>query len=58
MQIKQILFDSMDLNGECGQLVAKSISNDGILGLQECKITKPGYESFSVGFGNKQVIKL
>ena len=48
----------MDLNCECGQLVAKSISNDGILVLQECKITKLGYESFSVGLGNKQVIKL
>ena len=48
----------MDFNGECGQLVAKSISNDGRLTLQECKITKPGYESFSVGLGNKQVIKL
>ena len=48
----------MDLNDECGQLVAKSISNDGILRLQQCKITKPGYESFSVGLGNKQVIKL
>ena len=48
----------MDFNCECGQLVAKSISNDGRLGFQECKITKLGYESFSVGLGNKQVIKL
>ena len=58
MQIKEIWFNSMHLNCECGQLVAKSISNDGIFVLQECKITKPGYESFSVGLGNKQVIKL
>ena len=48
----------MDLNCECGQLVAKSISNDGRLELQEGKITKLGYESFSVELGNKQVIKL
>ena len=48
----------MDINCECGQLVAKCISNDGTLVLEECKITKPGYESFSVGLGNKQVIKL
>ena len=48
----------MDLNGECGQLVAKSISNDGILGLRKCKVIKPGYELFSVGLGNKQAIKL
>ena len=56
--MEKIEFTSMDLNCEYGQLVAKSISNDGILGLQECTITKPGYESFSVGLGNKQVIKL
>ena len=48
----------MDFNCECSQLVAKSIGNDGILVLQECKITKLGYESFSVELGNKQVIKL
>ena len=48
----------MDLNCECGQLVAKSISNDGIMVLNECKITKPGYEAFSIGLRNKQVIKL
>ena len=44
----------MDLNCECGQLVAKCISNDGRLTLQECKITKPGYESFSVGLGKNR----
>ena len=48
----------MDLNCECGQLVAKNISNDGTLVLQECKITKPEYEAFSVGLGDKHVIKL
>ena len=48
----------MDFTYECGQLVAKSISNDGMLVLGECKITKPEYESLSVGLGNKQVIKL
>ena len=48
----------MDLNCECGQLVAKSISNDGTLGLGECKITKPEYEAFSVGLGDKDVIRL
>ena len=48
----------MDLNCEYGQLVAKCISNDGILKLGECKITKPEYEAFSVGLGNKQVIQL
>ena len=48
----------MDLNCECGQLVAKCISNDGKLVLDKYKITKPEYEAFSVGLGNKQVIKL
>ena len=48
----------MDLNCDSGQLVAKNISNDGTLVLQECKITKPEYESFSVGLGDKHVIKL
>ena len=48
----------MDLNCECGQLVAKSISNDGELTLGECKITKSGYEAFIVKLGDKQVIKL
>ena len=59
MQIEHICFDSMDLNCECGQLVAKSIiRNEGTLILQECKLTKPGYKAFSVGLGDKQVIKL
>ena len=49
----------MDLNCECGQLVAKSIiSNNGTLILRECKLTKPGYKAFSVGLGDKQVVKL
>ena len=48
----------MDLNCECGQLVAKSISNDGTLVLKECKATKPDYEAFSVGLGDKEVLKL
>ena len=49
----------MDLNCECGQLVAKSIiSNDGTLVLKKCKFTKPEYEAFSVGLGDTQVIKL
>ena len=48
----------MDINCEYGQLVAKCISNDGTLEVEECKITKPGYESFGVGLGNEQVIKL
>ena len=46
----------MDLNCEYGQLVSKSISNDGTLVLEECKITKSEYEAFSVGLGNTQVI--
>ena len=59
MQIKEIRFYSMDLNCECGQLVAKSIiSNDGTLVLKKCKFTKPEYEAFSVGLGDTQVIKL
>ena len=35
--MEKIEFTSMDLNCECGQLVAKSISNDGRLGLQNAK---------------------
>ena len=48
----------MDFDCECGQLVARSISNHGELRLVKCKITKPGYEAFSVGLGDKHVIKL
>ena len=49
----------MDLNCECGQLVAKSIiSNEGTLVLRECKLTKSEFKAFSVGLGDKHVIKL
>ena len=59
MQIKEIWFVSMDLNCECGQLVAKSIiSNDGELGLGNCNFTKSEFKAFSVGLGDKHVIKL
>ena len=58
LQINTIWVDSMHHNYECGQLVVKNISNDGTLVLKECKITKPEYEAFSVGLGDKHVIKL
>ena len=49
----------MDLDCACGQLVARSISNHGgLIVLNKCKITKPGYEVFSVELGDKHVIKL
>ena len=47
----------MDLDRDCCQFIAKSISNDGKLTLHECNITKPGYEAFSVELRDKQVIK-
>ena len=58
LQIKEIDVRSIDLDRDWCQFIAKSISNDGKLTLDECKITKPGYEAFSVALGGKQVIKV
>ena len=57
MQIKEINLKFIDLDHNCGQFIAKSISNDGTLSLWNCKTTKPGYEAFSIELGDKQVIK-
>ena len=57
LQIKEIELFSIDINHDCGHFIAKNISNDGKLSLTRCKMTKPGYEGFSVELGNKQVIK-
>ena len=57
MQIKEIELRSIDLDFDCGQFIAKSISNDGKLTLWDCKMTKLGYEAFNVKLGDKQVIK-
>ena len=57
LQIRNIYLWSIDLDRDCGQFIAKTISNDGKLTLNECKTTKPGYEALSVGLGDKQVIK-
>ena len=56
LQIKEIHLYSIDLDRDCGQFIAKTLSNDGKLTLKNCKTTKPGYEAFSVGLGDKQVI--
>ena len=48
----------MDIDNEFAQLIAKSISNDGELELDQCKITKPDHKAFSVALGDKHVIKL
>ena len=48
----------MDIDHEFTQLIAKSISNDGKLSLNDCQITKPDYETFSVALGDKHVIKM
>ena len=55
MQIKEIVLSSIDCDRDCGELIAKSINNEMKLTLNECKMTKPGYEAFSVKLGNKQV---
>ena len=57
LQIKQLHFYDIDLNFERCQLIAKSISDDGKLQLWDCKITKPGYEAFSIKLENKHVIQ-
>ena len=56
MQIKEIDLRSIDFDHDCGQFIAKSISNNGKLKLWDCKMTKPGYDAFSVELGDKQVI--
>ena len=48
----------MDIDNEFAQLIAKNISNDGKLSLNDCKIMKSGYETFSVALVNKHVIKM
>ena len=57
MQIKEIELNSIDFDRDCCEFVAKSIKNEEKLTLNECKMTKPGYEAFCVELGNKQVIK-
>ena len=57
LQINKIVFSSIDFTRDCGKLIAKSISNDGKLTLNKCKMTKPGYEAFRAELGDKQVIK-
>ena len=57
LQIKNIYLYSIDLDRDCGQFIAKTINNDGELTLKECKTTKHECEAFSVGLGDKQVIK-
>ena len=47
---------SMDLNCDCSQFIAKSISNDGKLTLDKCKMTKHEYETLSDELGGKQVV--
>ena len=56
MQINEIWLDSIDLDRDCGQFIAKTISNDGKLALSRCKTTKHGYETLSVELGDKQVL--
>ena len=58
MQIEEIDISSMDIDNEFAQLIAKSISNNGKLSLVDCKMTKIEYQSFSVAFDDKHVIKL
>ena len=57
MQIEEINIFSMDIDNEIAQLIAKSISNNGKLSLDECKMTKIDYKSFSVALDDKHVIK-
>ena len=57
MQIKEIDLNSIDFDHDCGQFIAKIISNDGKLKLFKCKTTKFGYEAFNVELGNKKVIR-
>ena len=57
MQIKEIYLDAIDLDRNCSQFIAKSISNNGKLTLWCCEMTKPGYDAFNVELGDKQVIK-
>ena len=57
LQIKEINLRSIDIDHDCGQFIAKIITNYGKLTLSDCQTTKPGYEAFSVELGNKQVIK-
>ena len=47
----------MGLDRDWCQLIAKSISNEGKLTISNCKITKPGYEAFSIELGDKHVIR-
>ena len=47
----------MDIDNEIAQLIAKSISNNGKLSLNECKMTIIEYKSFSVALNDKHVIK-
>ena len=58
MQIKEINISSMDIDNEFAQLIAKNISNDGKVFLENCKLTKPDYETFSLALGDKHVIKM
>ena len=58
LQIKEMKLSSMDLDRDWCQFIAKSINNDGKLTLDECKMTKHGYETLSDELGDKQVIKL
>ena len=57
MQIEEIDIFSMDIDNEIAQLIAKTISNNGKLSLDECKMTKIDYKSFSVALDDKHVIK-
>ena len=48
--------DEFSFSNEFAQLIAKSISNDGILSLVNCNNIKS--EAFTAALGNKHVIKM
>ena len=58
LQIKEIKLWYIDLVRGCCQVIGKSISNDGTLELENCKITQFDFEAFSAQLGDKKVITI
>ena len=58
LQIKEIKLWYIDLVRGCCQFIGKSISNDGTLELENCKITQFDFEAFSAQLGDKKVITI
>ena len=48
----------MYIGNKFAQIIAKSISNDGKLSLDGCKITNSDFAAFSIALGDKHVISL